>query len=279
MNTSRSRVSPAVRKLGFDGSPLPLDEWLKLQQTIASGQVEGTYGRINLPPAILCCATCRKEVVRPAHAMRKAPSATFYCSRACWSEAQNTQRFGPRTCSVCGGAAPKATSYGRDAEPYCSTVCRDTMRERRKAATRESNTRPCEWCGTLFVRVNRYSRFCCRQCASLAHSDRMGQAGNPKWKDGATQRRQVHGSRAFRVMRPLVVAADGHQCVACGRANTRLEVHHLNSDPTDNRARNLVTLCSACHREWHRAEAAGRATPWPWLSTYTRSRRLSTTSK
>lgn len=112
----------------------------------------------------------------------------------------------------------------------------------------------------------------------MRHSSRVSGAGNPKWKGGATQRRQVHGAKGFRLMRPCVLAADGHKCVVCGRDDRRLEVHHLDSDPTNNRAVNLVTLCATHHREWHAAESRGE-TRWPWLRSYTDRRSLSMTSR
>ena len=36
------------------------------------------------------------------------------------------------------------------------------------------------------------------------------------------------------------------------RAKYRLEVHHINRKPEDNRRSNLIALCSACHLRQHR---------------------------
>ncbi len=270
-----------MRKLGYDGSPLPLAEWLQLRQTIESGQSEATSGRINLPPVIVCCALCQKTSERLAHTVRKHLArglTSFYCSNACWARHQNLQRHGERRCEECSKPAPKAVRRGKDAHPYCSRACLLAARERRKAETRERNTIPCGTCSTLFVKVNSKSRYCSRACANVRHSSYIAGAQNPKWKDGAAQRRQVHGAKGYRIMRPLIVAADGHACVVCAAAPKRLHVHHIDSEPTNNEASNLVTLCPTCHRLWHAAESRGRIL-WPWLKSYAASRSVSLTSK
>ena len=55
-------------------------------------------------------------------------------------------------------------------------------------------------------------------------------------------------------VRAAVLARDRHRCRAPGCVNTRfLEVHHIvaREQGGSNRAENLVTLCSSCHRQWH----------------------------
>ena len=64
-------------------------------------------------------------------------------------------------------------------------------------------------------------------------------------------------------LRRAVLDRDGWRCQRCGRAG-RLEAHHANGDPSDDRADNLLTLCRGCHIRAHRrpltpAEAAWRA--------------------
>lgn len=54
-------------------------------------------------------------------------------------------------------------------------------------------------------------------------------------------------------IRAAVIERDGHVCRICGSdpVAARLEVHHVDYDRTNNRAHNLVTLCSDCHRAIH----------------------------
>jgi 5-methylcytosine-specific restriction endonuclease McrA len=57
-----------------------------------------------------------------------------------------------------------------------------------------------------------------------------------------------------RQLRARVFAACGRRCMYCGRSDGPLEVHHVNSDPLDNRIANTIPLCRDCHRspEMHR---------------------------
>ncbi|MCK9997404.1 MAG: HNH endonuclease, partial [Candidatus Krumholzibacteria bacterium] len=51
-----------------------------------------------------------------------------------------------------------------------------------------------------------------------------------------------------------VLARDQHRCQAPGCGRTRfLEVHHIvaRQKGGSNKAENLMTLCSSCHRLWH----------------------------
>jgi 5-methylcytosine-specific restriction endonuclease McrA len=45
-----------------------------------------------------------------------------------------------------------------------------------------------------------------------------------------------------------VFATYGRRCRDCGRSDVALEVHHVNSDPTDHRLANLIPLCRDCHQ-------------------------------
>jgi 5-methylcytosine-specific restriction endonuclease McrA len=79
----------------------------------------------------------------------------------------------------------------------------------------------------------------------------MAKEGNPRWKDGASASRvQPHVTRRFRELRPLVMKRDGQRCVLC-EATDRLEVHHIDENPLNNRTANLVTLCRPCHETVH----------------------------
>jgi 5-methylcytosine-specific restriction endonuclease McrA len=54
--------------------------------------------------------------------------------------------------------------------------------------------------------------------------------------------------RQLAKLRARAFATYGRRCRDCGRSDMPLEIHHVNSDPSDNRIRNLVPLCRDCHR-------------------------------
>ena len=60
--------------------------------------------------------------------------------------------------------------------------------------------------------------------------------------------------------RITVLERDGRHCQICGATaadNYRLELHHINFDPTDNYPCNLQTLCNLCHKGLHAVQNNG----------------------
>lgn len=58
---------------------------------------------------------------------------------------------------------------------------------------------------------------------------------------------------SWRAIRRVIMERDGHVCRICGcdPCEERMEVHHVDWDRSNNKARNLVTLCAPCHRAIH----------------------------
>ncbi len=273
------RLSPSVAQMGYTASPLPLDEWLKLLASIESGQERATKQRVNLPPVILSCDWCGATFTRPAYRMRKALARGHkdnYCSLRC-SEAHHAVK-NRRKCRICG--APTATKTSL----YC-VACRPLARAQHPRAKHPAQVKRCPICNAAFRAIwrgrkaGKYQVYCSKRCAEIGHSRLMAGLHNPKWKNGATPlRQQPHSAKAYRTMRPFVLARDRHACVVCGEA-AHLNVHHIDNWPMNNAASNLVTLCSKCHRRVHSAlESKPPTTLWPWLSAYT-SQPLFTTSR
>ena len=59
---------------------------------------------------------------------------------------------------------------------------------------------------------------------------------------------------AYENLRQNVLRRDGWRCQSCG-AMANLEIHHqeFRSHSGDDSELNLITLCTACHRQRHRA--------------------------
>ena len=267
-----SKLSPAVRKLGYSGSPLPLDEWLRLREIIASTQTACGSKRVNLPPVIVSCSHCAVSMLKMACDVSKHLTRghqNFYCSPECWSKSTNEQRHGARVCSRCAGPAPRRASWGSPnrGRIFCSKDCMEQERREEFEARVLARMKPCERCNAMFVPHNAETRFCGKECAARAHSSAMLREKNPRWKDGANvERSKPHNVKRYREMRPLVMKRDGQRCVLC-ESTTRLHVHHIDENPTNNRAVNLVTLCQPCHLKVHFSEQ--RATLSQQLSAYT----------
>jgi 5-methylcytosine-specific restriction endonuclease McrA len=67
-------------------------------------------------------------------------------------------------------------------------------------------------------------------------------------------------------VRREVLARDDHRCQAPGCHHRQfLEVHHVvpRARGDGNRAENLITLCSGCHRLWHERTPAPLRLPAP----------------
>lgn len=76
--------------------------------------------------------------------------------------------------------------------------------------------------------------------------------------DNRQTRRGLHtGSKAWRIIRGLVLDRDRYKCKACGKFGD--QVDHIDNDSHNNDIGNLQTLCLACHSSKTSAEQAGRA--------------------
>lgn len=256
LSGAASRLSQCVRDLGYSGCPITLDEWSTLQETIASTPTLAGKKRLNLPPVIVSCAQCGTTTARQAAEIRKhfARGLTeFYCSNECWGRGENEKRHGRRECYRCGAPAPRRASFGSAAigRVFCSAECLEAERQEELEQRMLERMKPCARCNAMFVPANRNQRFCSRECAAREHSGAMLGESNPRWKDGVSaQRSAPHVARRYRELRPLVMRRDGEKCVVCD-ATKGLEVHHIDENPLNNRASNLVTLCRPCHEKAH----------------------------
>ena len=56
-------------------------------------------------------------------------------------------------------------------------------------------------------------------------------------------------------VREYALHRDGHRCSHCGKGDTVLNVHHIESRQTGgDRPDNLITLCEKCHKDYHRGK-------------------------
>jgi len=62
--------------------------------------------------------------------------------------------------------------------------------------------------------------------------------------------RHYYGHRWRTVVRPQVLLRSGGVCERCGRCPRRLEIAHLDQDPSNYADENLASLCSGCHHRF-----------------------------
>ena len=198
----------------------------------------------------------------------------FFCSHACRAQASAVTR----DCAGCGTAVPyKQWKKSR----FCSTACKEASPP--KTGVRKLAPKPCPQCKEEFRPRTSRQEYCGRDCSNLTHAWRMTGSGNSRFKHGNSY------ADWFRAMRPLILDRDGRHCVACQapetfmtfvrkgktQQRTTFHVHHINEDPRDNRAENLVSLCKTCHAVHHKSST----TPWPWFAQYAKDQSASMTSK
>ena len=72
-------------------------------------------------------------------------------------------------------------------------------------------------------------------------------------KQREAQAARIGNIQAWPHIRRNILDRDGHVCRICGADQDEevLHVHHVDYDRSNNRARNLVTLCQPCHKMIH----------------------------
>lgn len=266
----RATIESMLTALGIDASPHLLSGTVCClcgKEKHATSQVcKACYDSLRRNMAPVLCVNCGVVFERKAyeHAKQLRKGFTrFYCTNAC-RLAHQAVRDSP-LCPTCG----KPISKGRG-KKYCSRECIPS----RKILS----ARICAVCGVEFQPKTHRTAYCCNTCADAAHSVRMRGSGNSRYKDGTSY------AKWFREMRPLILDRDGDACAVCGERNRQipngrkrtwsiLTIHHIDHNPRNNQADNLITLCRTCHGMHHKSSE----TPFPALSELAVARNLSMT--
>lgn len=149
-----------------------------------------------------------------------------------------------KTCGYCG------KSFSRRPSKYCSKVCGYLAIARaRSGASGPDVKRQCKNCGAVFM-VPWYRRsrtVCSLRCVHVM----AGRASAAKVKTGP-RHHSWKGGRTARSYRRVALVGRAVACQICGPTDRKLEVHHVNGNPLDNRPSNLQVVCRSCHRKIHR---------------------------
>lgn len=112
----------------------------------------------------------------------------------------------------------------------------------------------CEICGaTFFIRKSHAHarRNCSAKCMGIWKSKNKSGANSHMWKGGKSRSWSVYkGGFSFH-LKKAIREKYKNKCTFCS-SEVRLQVHHVNEDPKDNREENLVLLCTSCHVSFHR---------------------------
>lgn len=76
-----------------------------------------------------------------------------------------------------------------------------------------------------------------------------------EWKAAKKAEKAARGAALpqWQQIRSMILERDGYRCRICGAdpCDATLHVHHVDWDRSNNRLRNLVTLCVSCHKAVH----------------------------
>lgn len=94
----------------------------------------------------------------------------------------------------------------------------------------------------------------CKQCRKALTRKRFGE----RLEDRSNFRRRVFCDRTCMALYQLGESPSSHflkrfrkgSCEKCGSSHL-LQVHHANSNRSDNSPENLITLCARCHAQFH----------------------------
>lgn len=98
----------------------------------------------------------------------------------------------------------------------------------------------------------------CRVCRSRKISEKLSGPNNHFWRADLTPEHRIKERciPGYIEWRKGVYARDNYTCVSCGQRGGKLNAHHLESYARVPELRteitNGVTLCKACHDEYHR---------------------------
>jgi hypothetical protein len=149
-----------------------------------------------------------------------------------------------KTCSVCSETKPQSEFAKRNDRPSgVQSRCKECQRSKRCADCDAPITRYATYCLSCRFKRERNPIYGTTRPDHVKEAQSRAQKGVP---DGPRPLRRAGTANGGRGQaNRLYVKPD--TCERCGERK-RLDWHHVNSDPTDNRRENLRALCRRCHQ-------------------------------
>lgn len=162
-------------------------------------------------------------------------------------------------CDSCGSAFKKRKSFVKS-KNYCSIKCSSSAHITKVKYN-------CDYCGETFTRKASAPKgsksgllFCKRACKDAAQRLSSGVA--------AIQPPHYGTANGLYSYRDLAFPVFPKTCMACGwnKYEQLIEVHHIDSDRSNNDISNLAVLCPTCHRAITlRFATMGSDRVWTWV--------------
>jgi len=146
-----------------------------------------------------------------------------------------------KTCVICGTQF-QAEVFWEHIRDTCSEKCRYKL-----ISNKLSNKviRFCKQCTQEFIVIPSSQKTCCSSsCRYKYMSNLLRGSKNPNWKETKSIR-----PSSKRSLRNHIKQRD-KVCQDC-RSQKHLQVHHKDSDPSNNSDSNLILLCKTCHSIRH----------------------------
>lgn len=227
------------------------------------------YNDAQKKRVLVHCEWCNKEIEKTISKAKR--SKVHYCSRECRGKAETSKL--QVKCSCCGKSF-KIINHDlkRSKNHYCSRKCKDEHQKIKLLGTNNPNYKnrsqklQCCNCGkeieilTCIVEKRKHV-YCSVDCKCEHQKIILIGSNNPNYKELKEEEVRIRERQytGYKEWRKDVFERDKYKCVCCGTNTTRknrLVAHHILNHYKYPELRievnNGITLCSQCHREFHK---------------------------
>lgn len=228
-------ITVELPKYGQQSKPSPVVEL----QSLLSAQ-EGFIPRPSTDSSCRGGATHQRSPrkICPSCGGPKSQHATM--CRTCTQAAQ--PKSVELICDHCGAAFSRQPSehekakrrHGEDVKVFCNRKCYEAYKKEHPERYSKVNG-ACVGCGKSLVGKDK-KKFCSVECYANYRKQR---------------RATGEYNSSYLTLKALIYKRDGYACQLCGAGTSRLQAHHLDHNPENNQASNLISLCQTCHNWYH----------------------------
>lgn len=218
---------------------------------------------------IVKCAQCGKEIEKKLSLIKD----MNFCNQLCYAKWKSENYKGENNpsykgndkiviCDHCGKEIKKLNCLVKD-KNFCDKNCYSEWLNTKRTKCK------CDYCGKEIIKANSLMNkrnFCSSTCMGKWMSENLKGENNPFYNPNLTytERMIKRNYTEYHEFVKEVFERDKYTCANCGQHGGSLQVHHLNGYNWDKENRvnpnNGVTLCNACHKEFHSLYGYGNNT-------------------